>query len=242
MQVKIVFALDTTAGIISVKEREMEQKNIQEIKGDIEAQLVHIREPLFTSKSAPDPDWYLNARLHVTPENWDTYAEGYRSAADIIVQYVIDNNWYQDFLVYPIVFLYRQYLELRLKELIRVSSQLLGQKPDFPKEHDLVKLWRKVRPNIGQVWPDSMTESYLEATEDRIKELYSIDPGSYAFRYPEDKKGTPTLLGRQHINLKQLRDVVKAISIVLDGSSIGMGEYLNAKHEMMAEYRTEIDS
>ena len=73
-----------------------------------------------------------------------------------------------------------------------------------------------------------------------MKELCSVDFGSYAFRYPEDVKGTPTLPGIRRINLKQLRDVVQGISNVLDGSSIGIGKYLNVKHEMMTEYRAEM--
>jgi hypothetical protein len=215
----------------------MEEKNIQEIRGDIEAQMKFLRKPLFTSIAAPDPDWHLNACLDV---DWDVYAEGYKKGGDILVQYIMDNDWDQDFLVYPIVFLYRQYLELRLKELIHVSSRLLDQNIDIPRDHNLVSLWSKVSPNIEQVWPDSQTKRHLEAIKDRLEELCSVDPKSYAFRYPEDTKGAPTLAGMRQINLRRLKDVVQAISNVLDGSSLGMGEYLNAKHEMMAEYRAEM--
>jgi hypothetical protein len=217
----------------------MEHKSIEEIRGEIEAQMVHVKEPLFTSKAYPDPDWYLNACLHVTPETWDTYAVGYKLAGDILVQYVIDNNREQDFLVYPIVFVYRQYLELRLKELIRVSSSLFGQNIPVPTSHNLLSLWRKVCPNIEQVWPGLQTKSHLNDIMDRLKELCSIDIGSYAFRYPEDRRGVPTLVGMRHINLRQLRDVIQGISNVLEGASLEMGEYLHAKHEMMAEYRAE---
>ena len=218
----------------------MEHKSIKEIMGEIEAQIAHIKEPLFTSKAYPDPDWYLNACLHITPENWDTYAEGYRNAGNIIVQHVIDTHQNQDFLVYPIVFLYRQYLELRLKELLFVSSSLLGKNVSPPTVHNLLSIWGQVRPNIEEVWSDYQTKSHLDAIEDKLKELCSMDPGSYAFRYPEDKKGIPTLAGMQHINLRHLRDVIQGISNVLDGSSMGMGEYLNTKHEMMVEYRAEM--
>ena len=218
----------------------MEHESIDEVIRDIEAQMVHIKEPLFTSKAYPDPDWYLNAQLHVMSQNWDTYAEGYKRAGDILVKYVIDNKCDQDFLIYPIVFSYRQYLELRLKELITVSSSLLDQNIDVSTSHDLMSLWGKVRPSIEKVWPHSQTKSYLDAVRDRIKELCSVDPGSYAFRYPEDTRGEPTLTGVQHINLKHLRNVVQAISNVVDSSSMGMGEYLNAKHEMMSEYQGEM--
>ena len=57
----------------------MEHKSIQEIRDDIEAQMKFLREPLFRSIAAPDPDCYLNACLHV---DWDVYAEGYKKAGD----------------------------------------------------------------------------------------------------------------------------------------------------------------
>lgn len=218
----------------------MEHKSIEESMREIEAQMLRMKEPLFTSKSAPDPDWYLNACLPVGGGNWDTYAMGYKMAGDTLVQYIADNNRDQDFLVYPIAFLYRQYLELRLKELIFVSSMLLDQDAEIPKTHNLISLWRQARPNFESVWPDAETKGHLAAIEDRIKELCELDSGSYAFRYPEDTRGTATLAGMVHINLKQLRDVIQGISHVLDGSSIGMGEHLNAKHEMMAQYRSEM--
>lgn len=218
----------------------MENKSIEETRREIEAQILRIKEPLFASRAAPDSDWYLNACLHVSGENWDTYAMGYKRAGDIVVQYVVDNNWDQDFLVYPIAFLYRQYLELRLKELIFVGSRLLDQPARIPKTHNLVSLWRQARPNIEAVWPDSDTKGHLSAVEDRLRELCEVDSGSYAFRYPKDNEGTTTLTGMKHINLKQLKDVIQGISYILDGSSTGMGESLNAKQEMMVEYRAEI--
>ncbi len=215
----------------------MEEKSVEEIRGKIQAEMARIREPLFTSKAAPDSESYLNACLHVTPEGWDTYAEGYKRAGDILVQYVVDNGRDQDFLVYPVAFLYRQYLELRLKELILVGSRLLGKDADIPMEHDLEKLWRKARLNIEKVWPHSQTtKAHLDAVEERLKELCGVDPGSDAFRYPEDKEGSPTLIRVLNINLKHLKDVIQGISNVLDGSSTGMGEHLAAKHEMMSDY------
>ncbi len=218
----------------------MEHKSIDEIRREIEAQMLRMKEPLFTSKAAPDPDWYLNACLNVGGGDWDIYAIGYKRAGDILVQYVIDHNQDQDLLVYPVVFLYRQYLELRLKELIFAGDRLLDQDAKIPKTHDLVRLWRQARSNMESVWPDSDTKDHLNAIETRMKELCDVDSGSFAFRYPENKDGAATLVGMVHINLKQLRDVVQGISHVLEGASTGMGEHLQWKHEMMAEYRAEM--
>jgi len=218
----------------------LEHKSIEEIRREIEEQILRIKEPLFSSKAAPDPDWYLNACLNISGGDWDTYAMGYKRAGDILVQYVIDNNSDQDFLVYPVTFLYRQYLELRLKELIFVSSRLLDQDAMIPKTHNLVALWKQARPNIEAIWPEPDTKGHLSSVEERLIELCDIDSGSFAFRYPEDKEGSATLTGIVHINLKQLRDVIQGISHILDGSSTGMGEYLNVKNEMNAEFMAEM--
>ncbi len=217
----------------------MERKGIEKMRAEIEAQMARMREPLFTSKVAHDAERYLNADLHLSSENWDTYATGYKIAGDNLVQYVIDNNLDQDFLVYPIGFLYRHYLELRLKELIFVSSALLDKDDEFRKNHNLLSLWKLARPNIESVWPEDKTKTYLDWLEERIKELSDLDPKSDAFRYPEKKKGEATLRGLLHINLKHLKEVFQGISDVLDSASTGMGEYLNSKNEMMAEYRAE---
>ena len=52
---------------------------------------------------------------------WSVYADGYREAADIIVARINEGHRQQDALVYPVMFLCRQYLELAIKNLIRKS-------------------------------------------------------------------------------------------------------------------------
>jgi len=65
-------------------------------------------------------DWINNACLR----QGDDYAcrEGYRRGAQILVQAVGEKERDQDFLVYPIFFLYRHYVELVLKEIIKAGT------------------------------------------------------------------------------------------------------------------------
>lgn len=62
----------------------------------------------------PDIDWKNNACLNFSHDMSEIYISGYKSAGDILVEHVKQKKRNQDFLVYPIGFLYRQYLELRL--------------------------------------------------------------------------------------------------------------------------------
>jgi len=181
-------------------------------------------------------DWYHNACLnYVSPaQQWDWYARGYKLAGDALVDHAMMARHDRDVLVFPIVFNYRQYLELRLKDLVSVSGRLLDRQRDIPNHHDLVKLWREVRPNLEAVWPEG--REHHDAIEEKIEEFSKFDAASCAFRYPVDKKGRAALPDLRRVNLRHLRDVVAGIATVLDGSSIGLAEYLQNKYEMQAEY------
>src|SRR5947209_3389712 len=98
-------------------------------------------ESMFGPVNAPDPDCHYNAHLNYdeplpAPDGvmlvlgsasgqWSIYAEGYKALADAGVEHA--KRWDMDIVVYPIIFCYRQYLELRLKELIVTAGALLDQ-------------------------------------------------------------------------------------------------------------------
>ena len=187
-----------------------------------------------------DGDWWHNACLDGLHGSWGVYAEGYRQAGDLLVEHIKDSP-YRHFLVYPIVFLYRQYIELRLKEIIRDGNQLLDFPEEFPKHHMIDKLWRQCRRILEQVWPEAPAED-LDAVEKCIQQFSEKDPTSTAFRYPTDKDGNPSLPGLRHINLRNLSDVISRIASLLDGASMGISVYLDHKREMEAEYKREMEA
>src|SRR5438270_6878360 len=99
-------------------------------------------------------DWWHNACVGWSREEWDGYAEGYKRAADLLVQHVVDTQSNQDYLIYPVAFLYRQAVEVSLKHLLVKGSQLLDRKSVIPKHHRLVPLWQQCWAIIEQVWPE----------------------------------------------------------------------------------------
>jgi hypothetical protein len=62
-----------------------------------------------------DADWINNACLNFKEDQLNLYAIGYKRAAELLLEHVKNSGRDQDTLVYPIIFLYRHYLELRLK-------------------------------------------------------------------------------------------------------------------------------
>jgi hypothetical protein len=139
-------------------------------------------------------------------------------------------------LVHPIVFLYRHYLELRLKSLVPITNRLLDSETKYKPDHDLLKVWAVVRPNLEQIWPDSGDE--LKIVDDGLRQFAAVDPDSYAFRYPADKnRVTYKRGGVEVINLRNLRDEVAKIALILDGSQDGALEYQEIKNDMADYYR-----
>lgn len=165
-----------------------------------------------------DIDWINNARINLF-YGFDVLAVGYQSAADILVKHVIENGTDQDTLVYPIVFLYRQHLELRFKEIIREGWLLLNEGKDFLPIHDLQELWKQVKEVIKKLWPDEEETQGESLIEHIVNEFTEHDKQSYSFRYPEDKKGNNPLAELQYINIRHLSEMIQEVSDFLYGVS-----------------------
>lgn len=145
-------------------------------------------EPVFCG----DADWQANACLNWTHDPLELYATGYKEAGDRLVEFVLTNAKDQDFLIYPIVFLYRQYVELRLKEIIREGQILLEEGNAFPTHHKICDLWsdaKKIAMKTSDIIAGESEPPNLEYAEHVIKEFSNIDPDSISFRYPTTRKG-----------------------------------------------------
>ena len=169
-----------------------------------------------------DEDLMTNACLNFTRcDAVYPYGVGYRKAGEILLQWVLSEQRDQDFLVYPIVFLFRHHVELMLKQIIVLAARLREDHVRFPRGHDLASLWAQCKARLMEV---SGPETTLEVVESLVDELGSIDPGSDSFRYHLDGLGRPTLPGITHINLHHF-------ALVMDG----LTNFLDACHTQLTE-------
>jgi hypothetical protein len=172
-----------------------------------------------------DPDVHLNAYISHWNKDFHTYAKGYKDAADFLVQGIINEprtfNFQINELVFPVVFLYTHYIELRLKDIILLSNRLNKKSPRLPdalqKGHEIDKLWSHAKPLIKAVSLE-ISRVGLEDVENGIRELVAVDPTGMAFRYPKDKKGNFHHPGLAVIDLKHLKETMQKMD-VLDGYS-----------------------
>lgn len=180
-------------------------------------------------------DWWSTACLNWYRDGWSLYADGYKNSADALVEVVTAAGRKQDTFVYPIVFLYRQYLELAIKDLIRRCRSLQDISGAVRPVHRIDELWIECRKLLAEISPGE-AEGELEQVGRLIQEFHAMDPSATAFRYPETKDGQPSLPDLDRVDLMNLGVVMGKIHNLLDGASSQVTEYLSLKSEMLREY------
>jgi hypothetical protein len=184
-----------------------------------------------------DKDWWNNANLDYFPLSiqLDLYAKGYKEAADIIVNHVNEEKSFQDILVFPVIFLYRHYIELILKDIIRDGYNLLGENKDFPQHHKIKELWIETRKILEKIIIDC-PKTDLDAVEEIIIQFSEKDPLSMVFRYPFDKKGNKSIDDLKNVNLRHLAEIIDGLHSFLYGAQCVVGESLEYKRDMESEF------
>lgn len=128
------------------------------------------------------PDWWNNACVGFAKCEWDLYARGYKRAADLLVSHIDASGGDQDVLVYPILFMYRHYFELRLKQLVRDATVLLDEEFKIPGAHPLtplyVRLVQKLNVIHQTIGGDSTNAKEFADAERTIRALDEVDPQS----------------------------------------------------------------
>ena len=131
---------------------------------------------------AGSPIWSLVWRP-TTPRQWHLYAEGYHEAAEQLYLSWQATQGCPDYFIFPMVFLYRHYIELRLKELIQSTASYLSLPSDWPYVHDLARLWDIVHPRLARISPEEPASDAANAGR-LVKELALLDQLSSGCRYP----------------------------------------------------------
>lgn len=151
----------------------------------------------------------------------DMRALGFKAAADKLIEVAANERQYVDLFVYAVGYLYRMYIESRLKEIIQsATGRPLSKRL---RVHKLLTLWAEAK-SIMKSSSQCFGDEELEAVEEKLQEFSRIDPSSDAFRYSTNKKGSPTLQGMQTLDLKNLKEVMDSISTALEGTSTAIYE------------------
>jgi hypothetical protein len=142
--------------------------------------------------------------------------DGYKKAADLMVERTIEDWRERDLLVFPIIFNYRHFLELSLKYHLATYGRGVEIAPNW-NSHDLVVLWSEFRDMLDRYGIDDPDE-VDPVVESIILSYAKVDPGSFSHRYPVDRQGITLPVARSELDLENLADVMNAVANYFKGT------------------------
>lgn len=176
----------------------------------------------------------MNACVNWRPDTSSLYVEGYWHGANKLAMGIIENRESIDYLVYPTLFLYRHYIELKIKYLIADSREVLEEKVGFPKHHNMFNLWGLLKANINRIAKSKGNDLYSHITsgdcnkvDDGMAFYKEVDLGSMAFRYPKDQDGNTSLDGVVTINIQEVLVAMNGLKEVLDKIDYAIDSFRN---------------
>jgi len=189
---------------------------------------LHDKEKLFEK----DDGYQCLMNAHICPHMLSISCLGryYKDGAENLINAVFENRSALDILIYPIVFLYRQYLELIIKDLISTARQLEEKGDSFPYTHNLKDLWAEAEELIESHYKDKSPKQ-LKYVQNCIDDFHKYDPESFAFRYLKDKKGNYCLEQLKYMNLLTFHETMTRLSNFLDCINADLSQRLQACHD-----------
>lgn len=171
------------------------------------------------------PGWQDNAYIDTHGHGrFVMMMSGYKKGADLMVRRAETDPVERDALVFPIVFNYRQFIELSLKYLIATYGPAVGIGAIWDS-HELAGLWMKFRQVVEAYGASDPEGSEADAVVASIvAEFAKVDPGSFSYRYPVDRKGKLIPMSHEQLDLAALADVMSAV----DGYFTGCDGYLDS--------------
>jgi len=164
---------------------------------------------------------------------------GFKDAADRIVDSLPGDRRHPDDKVFPVAYLYRHYLELKLKYVIKRGMSLdlieITNERKFFNEHRLRVLWEKAKKVISDAYPDSPRDQ-LQYVEKLILEFDHVDQNGQEFRYAESLDGERHLQrAPESFSLANLKETMDKVHYFLDSCCTGMDAWFSSLCEN-AEY------
>lgn len=169
---------------------------------------------------------------------WYRFAMGYKHAADRLSSEMATYGRVPESAGFPVLYLYRHYVELMLKGVLLDTGELLEEPERIPRHHELRRLWGQLRARLTTI-EQLESDEWLERAGTLIGELDSIDERAVAFRYPVNRDGDAVLPVYQAIDLAHFSAVMDELSLVLEGIAAALDQQLEYKREI--EYNTSHD-
>lgn len=190
----------------------------------------------------------LNYRYSAERE-FGPYGRGFHEAARSLAEtFLRKRGGFSDLEGLPIVYLYRHALELHLKGVVLAGQRLMRLHGDGLSHDELWKLLGRhnmsaLLPHVRKVfryvdWTERIDYEHIKTFADIrsiVKDLEGIDPQSFSFRYPTDKKGDASLVHHFGFSVSHFVSVMDPLIELLGNSVSALEEHWDNACEAIAE-------
>lgn len=174
-----------------------------------------------------DNDCQNNACINTSHDNDYAYVQGYKDIADLACESLINGKGTLDTLVIPICYNYRHYIELTLKGVISMIYDIESNQANVPSHHRIDELWSICFAGALRL-RDDVPKNEMKALGKLINEFSELDPKGEEFRYlittDQNKNLKKSLNGINHINIRNLYEVMGRVDHLLSCTDLAIGE------------------
>jgi hypothetical protein len=163
------------------------------------------------------------------------HAGAFKDVADLVVDWLVSrtDRGHHDSWLFPVAYLYRHCLELKLKDLVALGIlHRFFEREEVQEvldDHNLAKLWTRVRRLLEHRWPEA-DAGPLKGVEAAVNQFHQADPNGQVFRYERDKNTRRQHRHENlpdHISLGNLRKMMDAVYNLLEASDDALREDLS---------------
>lgn len=165
--------------------------------------------------------------------------KGYSETAEYLGDLVIDNFQLKELYFFPMCYLYRNTLELELKQIWFEECAFGFQercKKLAKSKHSFGKLWNMINRDLIRYSKGEGDKSAIAYAERYILQLNALDSSSSVFRYPINKYGQYYYIKNKYVDAKNVAEFCKEISEFLQCVDMMMNDYNRCLADMEAEY------
>lgn len=143
----------------------------------------------------------------------------------------------------PICYLYRNCIELNLKTIwfeeicddFQTKCKLM-----IDNKHNVIGMWKKIKPYILECNNDTEETAYIEVIEDYCMQVQKIDSDANKFRYPMANTMQVYFPQNKRFDFMQMGNFFEELNNILDGIDSQLNYFNEIKAEMECEYCAEM--
>jgi hypothetical protein len=214
------------------------------LETDIRDELYKEYKPVFLEEGG---DYYYQSVIgySYSKDRFYPYVKAYTESAEYLYDCMSKNSNLNELLFIPMCYLYRNAIELAMKEILFEECSYSFQEAVGllnAKKHSFLALWNSIKSDIIKHAQAPDEDTTLVNVEKYINQLHNIDGQADKFRYPTDKFMNSHFKAPKKLDIENVSNFFGELAYFLRGVCMMMSAQNELLAEMEAEYRSDMET